>query len=216
MSTELSLFLWATSPLYRRGKLGLNFGSESFQRSHGSKILSHLKQKNVSQVSLYSLVCIIRIYLESANSFVALQNTHRPIFVFTLTLKETWRKQLPTLCSIHELGKTFGTTTRSWGSGGIGNKTKANLCKCTLSPHTAILLQDVSHSSIAPLYLKSEPPFPRPSQNVLSDLVHHCHLSPLCLPHSTQIPVSLDTSILKMCRVCLSKEISYSWLSTCD
>lgn len=124
MNTELALFWWAIPPLYRRGKLGLNFGSESFQRSHGSKILSHLKQKNVSQVSLCSLVCIIRIYLESASSFVALQSTHRPVFVFTLTLKETWRKQLPTLCSIHELGKTFGTTTRSWGFGGLAIKLK--------------------------------------------------------------------------------------------
>lgn len=45
------------------------------------------------------------------------------------------------------------------GVGRVGNKTKANLCKCTLSSDTAILLQDVSHSSTAPLYLKSEPPF---------------------------------------------------------
>lgn len=72
------------------------------------------------------------------------------------------------------------------GVWGVGNKTKANLCKCTLSPDTAILLQDVSHSSIAPLYLKSEPPFPRPSQSVLSDLVRHCpHFACLIQPNSS-------------------------------
>lgn len=150
MNTELILYLWAMLPLHavshfvrlhRSEKeyplLVLNFDSETFQRIHGSEILSQLKQKKKSQL------CIIKILFK--NSFVALESTPRCLFMFTITLEETWRKQLPNLCSIHRLDENKHSEQLR-DLGGFGSKTKASMCKSTLSPDTAILLQDVVDS----------------------------------------------------------------------
>lgn len=147
----------------------------------------------------------------------------RPVWGFTVTLKKTLRKYCQLWAQFMNLTKTnTGDNCLLLGSrGGAGNKIKASLYKCTLSPNTAFLLQDVSHPSIAPLYLKPAPPLPKAFTECASDLVCHCPLSPLCLPLPTQIPVSLDTSILKTCTesaylkrflfLCYSRVINFAW-----
>lgn len=72
--------------------------------------------------------------------------------MFTITLEQTWRKQLPNLCSIHRLDENKHSEQLR-DLGGFGSKTKLSMCKSTLSPDTAILLQDVV-DSIASTVLK--------------------------------------------------------------
>lgn len=70
MNTELVIYLWTMSPLHAVSHfvcltgvknleyplLVLNFDSETFQRIHGSEIVSQLKKKKKSQL------CIIKIH----------------------------------------------------------------------------------------------------------------------------------------------------------
>lgn len=69
--------------------------------------------------------------LRVKNSFVAVQSTPRHLFMFTITLEETWRKQLPNLCSIHRLDENKHSEQLR-DLGGFGSKTKASMCKSTL------------------------------------------------------------------------------------
>lgn len=121
------LFLILCVCLHRSEKeyplLVLNFDSETFQRIHGSEILSQLKQKKKSQL------CIIKIHFK--NSFVALESTPRRLFMFTITLEETWRKQLPNLCSIHRLDENKHSE-QTWG--GLAVKLKPACVKVRFHP----------------------------------------------------------------------------------
>lgn len=128
----------------------LNFDLENFQRIHGLEILSQLKQKKKSQL------CIIKTHFKSRNSLVALESTPRPLFMFTITLQETRRKQLPNVCSIHHLGESRHSEERL-DLGGLGSKPKASVWKSTLSPSTAILSQMHSAPQSLPRHLRSEP-----------------------------------------------------------
>lgn len=62
--------------------------------------------------------------LQVKNSFVALESTPRRLFMFTITLEKTLRKQPPNLCSIHRLDENKHSEQLR-DLGGFGSKTKA-------------------------------------------------------------------------------------------
>lgn len=137
MNTELILYLWTMLPLHavshfvrvfaqewkRVPSSGVKFWLRDFSENSWLRNTLSIEAEKKSQL------CIIKIHFK--NSFVALESTPRRLFMFTITLEETWRKQLPNLCSIHRLDENKHSE-QTWG--GLAVKLKPACVKVRFHP----------------------------------------------------------------------------------